>query len=636
MTKRVEFDFLGLYQNILKDIEVYFPDDRRQWEKDFLTLTRLSSTRGQSTFTIDLPALGKILDRSLADGRLAFSSTNLSRRRRKGSVIPRLFQGLWSRLFDDVGCLKASTDPNVVLFLRTLLYVGKNLEWECAPRYLFEATEEFYRVEADLPIPSSFWEEDLDWDSNRDIISFGDILGSAPNGDLYPSGNESLRPVLDSIQRSCDRVSGIIGFYEPDDNQFRHGPGAVSDASGGSYKYDFPNWPPRLEAVFPFFRYGSTITGFMDRLQPSGLDLVSHEPRSKLIAVPKTQKGPRLIASEPTAHQWCQQSIGGFLQSRVARSCLSLSLDFFSQDPSRRLARASSLDGSYSTIDLKSASDRLSCWFVQRAFRKNPVLLVAMRACRTRYISNDIDSKQPSLHKLRKFTTQGSALTFPVQSLCFLSVALGVGKHLMPHLSWQDIGRQVRVFGDDIIVPREWEPLLSTVLEVLYLKVNRTKTFSNGYFRESCGMDAWMGYDVTPPHVTMRAQESDPRTIASNVAVSNNFFLKGFWVASEWLRSTVRDKFILVSKVSSGAFGFKSFSGTPIPPVSRWNKDLHRDEFRALVIMAKARKMKQETAAALLQYFTEEPEPYVKYESGVAVAGVPVKRHVWVPLDAMV
>jgi hypothetical protein len=636
VTKRLAFDFIGLYTNILADIGVYFPNDQLEWERDIKTLTRLASTRGQSTFTIDLPALGKVLDRSLSDGRLDLHGLNLSGSRHPNSKIPRLFWGLWSRLFDDAGCLKIDIDPNVVFFLRTVLYCGKNLEWDCAPKYLFQATKEFYDVEARLPVPSQFWDETSDSDVSIGATVFGSLTDIIPRKDLYEdsSSRDRLFDLLTCVQKSADRMSGLIGLVEVDKLNFRHGPGAVSDLRSGSYKYSFPGWSDRLDQAVPFSEFGCTPIGMMDRLSLDGLDVDFSERSSRLIAVPKTQKGPRLIAAEPLANQWVQQGVRDVLYRQVRSTSLRESLGFESQEISRTLALRSSVDRRLATVDLKSASDSVSCWLVQRAFRRNEFLLRLLRACRTRYLSNGLDKKRPELTKLRKFSCQGSALTFPIQSLIFYSIAVGVGKYLNRWKSYSELSREVRVFGDDIILPVQWEPLLEEVLDLLFLKVNRSKTFVDGYFRESCGMDAWEGYDVTPPHVTMRSDESDPRTIASNVAVSNNFFKKGLWNASHWLRTTITDRLLPIVGMSSGVFGFTSFVGGDARHLKlRWNANLHRTEARVMVISAMARRLKTNSAASLLQYFTEEPAPYVKYESGITVAGVPVKKHAWVPLS---
>lgn len=627
---RLDFDFVGLYAALLKDIAAYYPNDQFGWDRDLSRLTQLFEDRGKAVFTMALPALRKHLDRCLGDRRLTRMQATLCGHVAKGSMVPKLFSGLWSKIFDRSGCLKSDIDPNAVFFLRSLLDVGKNWRADCAPRYLFEATKEFYDVEYQMETPSSFWDVgDLPSPDDRRLIDDG-LVGRYGTS-FFAHADARVHSILRSCQRHADRLATLLGSYDPDQWDFKHGPGAVSDLRSREYKYAFKRWGRRLESIFPFDRYGLTGFGLMDRLQPDGIDVSLEEGYSKLIAVPKTQKGPRLIASEPSWNQWCQQSIKDFLYTRVGQTSLGSSIHFLDQKYNQAAALKGSYDDSISTIDLKSASDRISCWLVQLVFRRNPFLLEAMAACRTRYIRQSLDREYPDLHKLRKFSTMGSALTFPVQSLVFLAIAAGVGNHIEPSLSMEECQKRVLVFGDDIIVPKHWTADLVATLELLGLRVNQSKTFAEGNFRESCGMDAWNGHDVTPPHITCSPQESDHESVASNVAVSNNFHKKGLWHAAYWLRKAIGISMIPVTTIDSGVFGFRSYSGAGPQRYNRWNPKLHRHESLCLGIFAKAKRVKQDCASAGLQYFTEEPQPYIKYESGVIVAGKPVSRRTWVP-----
>jgi hypothetical protein len=137
--------------------------------------------------------------------------------------------------------------------------------------------------------------------------------------------------------------------------------------------------------------------------------------------------------------------------------------------------------------------------------------------------------------KLNKFASMGSALTFPVQSIVFAIIAIGVGSYLHPRRDLASIAQEVRVFGDDIIVPVDWVALLRSILERVGLKINESKTFSEGNFRESCGMDAFMGHDVTPAYLRWPSTELVHRSAVGYVAVSNNFFSKGFWHTAKYL-----------------------------------------------------------------------------------------------------
>lgn len=633
MTKGLVLDFIGLYRAILKDITVYLPSDQMEFERDLSRVISLFSNRGDLVFTKDLPALGKILDISLSRGFLAFSAEPLSRSSKRKSLVPRLFRALWGKLFEDSGCLKQDIDPNVVLFLRTLLYVGKNYKSDCAPRYLYEATKEFYDVESTLPPPSQVWDGDGSDLDSFDPGHFCDLerIGRE-RGSLFERTDDSELVLLDILQRTADEVSTELGFFEPEDSRCKHGPGAVADLHDSRYKYNFESWSPRLAFYFPYDMFGSTGLSYGEQSLEEGFGPPERETHSVLIAVPKTMTGPRLIAKEPTCHQWIQQGIRDFLYERTRAITMGLSIDFRDQEPSRESARKASIDGAYATVDLKSASDRLTCWAVQRAFRRNQSLLGPMIASRTRYIHNPIDKKCPELHKLRKFSTQGSALTFPIQSIFFYMVCIAAGRQVTGTWNQAVLARQVRIFGDDIIIPAEWEPSVRALLHALFLRVNDTKTHTVGNFRESCGMDAWMGYDVTPPHVLAPYAKSAPGSLASIVDVSNNLFMKGFWNAAIWVESTLPrglHKKIPVVARGSGIFGFSSSSGAEKPRKIRWNSDLQRHEFRSIFVTTRVDQERHEGASNLLQYFTESPREWNPFSSGKVGASLTVIREGW-------
>lgn len=489
----------------------------------------------------------------------------------------------------------------------------------------------------------------------------------------------SPSPCLPLLQRVCDWViGGQFGPVNWRDLRPKHGPGAVADARVGvDNKYRFPHWPNKLEQIFPIEEFGyanytaweedqgfvssspsllDTSQGMQTRLSESihtvhrmgrpvglfpierGNDLESeilqdydgeviplyrnHEPPSRLIAVPKTQKGPRLIASEPVCHQWMQQALKRELERMVGNSALRHTICFADQTPSRVAALDASRTGLRATIDLSSASDRLSCWTVERVFRSHSDLLCAFHAVRTRWLVNNIDKKSPKYVVLRKFAPMGSALTFPVQSVVYALMAITAVLHCrqwsLDKASLTAAARQVRVYGDDIIVPVDVVGVLSELLTELGLKVNSSKTFSRGNFRESCGMDAYNGVEVTPAYVLEVCDKTRPESVVSTVESSNNFFRKGFWDTAKYLQSTVpweiRRRIPVVSS-DSGAFGWASFTGDRYSGLKgRYNRHLQRAEVQVLILVS---KMKYHSAGgwpSLLQYFTECPGDRTKVE----------------------
>lgn len=616
MTKCRSSEFLGLIRGVLLDATNYYPNDQLEFERDLKRLESLSLRMGEATFLLHLPALDKLLLSSIEAGRLVRSGLPLTRPSSAKSMVPRLFRALWLRIFDLNGCLLQDIDPNALMMLRTLLCAHKKFVKECSPAVTFATVKEFYDVDESLPKPSLVWDGDGSDVSISDLGSVSDLLGTRTEsqGDL-PFEQPSLgRPLLDTVQRVADRISVLFGEFKPSEHRFRHGPGATAEFRRGTgYKYQFPGWSPRLQYVFPGEDYAVANSSFLGPDYDVSSVFPYRESCSRLIAVPKTQKAPRLIAAEPVCHQWCQQSVNSFLTDRIRTSTLGKSIDFRRQDLSQELVRTASLDRKLATIDLSSASDRLSTWLVQRLFRRNLSLLQALIACRTRFVSQAIDKKSPSLYKLRKFSTMGSALTFPVQSIAFyiLCVAVGVSLHPRGERAWKECGKQVRVYGDDLIVPVSWVPRLKELFSSLFLKVNQQKTFTASFFRESCGLDAYRGSDVTPAYLTTLADEAALGSIAAVVATSNNFFRKGLWNAANAVESLVPPKMrnlIPVVQCGSGHFGFESYSGFQTASRLRWNKGLQIREYLTFAVKTTAdQKSEHEGHANLLQYFTEDP-----------------------------
>lgn len=87
----------------------------------------------------------------------------------------------------------------------------------------------------------------------------------------------------------------------------------------------------------------------------------------------------------------------------------------------------------------------------------------------------------------------GNATTFPVQSLVFWAICVAS----MQRLGFHQPGAAF-VFGDDIIIPAECVENVINDLESFGLLVNKEKSFWRGGFRESCGVDAFNGVNVTP------------------------------------------------------------------------------------------------------------------------------------------
>jgi hypothetical protein len=627
--KSLANDLFKVVSGLCKDIQIAYPA-YGGISKDSERLSRLVNTRGIGLFGLDLPSLDAILKDGVERGRLVLSGP-LSKAVSKKIRVPRLFSGLWLRVFNKDGSLKQDFDTTAFAFLTQALCLGKKASLMCSPQRLTSAVKEYVDVEHQLRPPTLKWAKDV-FDphcSLRTVHLRDSVDADLP---LFPKDRDgNIDEVLGRCQQIADLVLGRFDFLEPvaysgnrheesSPSGFKHGPGAVSDRHGVVNKYDFPRWSEKLESWFPYRDCGTLPSDTTTKP-------LNHEVSSKLIAVAKTAKAPRLIASEPTEHQWCQQLVLTFMKEQMNRH-LGDFITLQDQRPSGLLALVSSRTKSLATVDLSSASDRLTCFVVERIFRKAPSLLHAMHACRTRSIRINIPNCPSETLLLKKFASQGTAVTFPVQSIVFLILALGVS--IQGPISWKSIRGMrglVRVFGDDIIIPTHGYDSLVQLLHHLQLKVNESKSFNKGPFRESCGIDGLAGDNVTPLKPE-KLGSTTPESRQSTLDTSNNLFLKGFWHASEsamrllpsWaIRSLRISRFSEEERSGSGQSGLVSFSGEEESHLRcRWNSHLQRKEVRTYRLMSKTSQFQPGERYALLQWLNQLPPQDSKYQNGVS------------------
>jgi len=674
---------LHVTKGIITDVTSTYPELKEKLSKDLDRLTLYSQTRGLGLFTLDLPHLESLLLRALEEGRLSLEGP-LSKVVSSVTKVPRLFSGLWLRVFERDSSLKHEVDVNALFFLRQLLVVGKRIEVICSDDRIQAKVSEYHDIERSLRKPSFNWADDelrldraeschiyerqLSAGNRRnycgDLFHRSGILhtlseesasveddldevtavedsrvsddhmlvhlvqavdhiypSTFDSNSLFPSGSGELDQrtklddirLLNKIQQVADLIFGTFDAFEPIafsnwiyerglGTGFKHGPGAVAERLKNHEKSCFPNWPHKLQNTFPWELCGKTIGASSERPP-------NHEVASRLICVPKTAKGPRLIAAEPTSHQWCQQLLLRFLFVQCREHFGVHFIDFRDQHKSGALVLKASLDRELATVDLSDASDRLSCWTVERMLRANSSLLCALHAARTRYIRDEI-SDIPSFLSLRKFASQGTATTFPVMSLVMLCIAIGSTLSDSERVTWpklRELRTKVRVFGDDIILPTHGYGRLVRAMNLLELKVNVAKSYVYGHFRESCGTDGFKGFDITPSKPKTLVADS-PASCQAVVDTSNNLFNKGLWHASrtadDLLPISVRKYLRIVGRNEAGFSGLSSFVGSDERHlIQRWNSRLHRDEVRVWNLSFQSHRQERGGFDGLLDFF---------------------------------
>jgi len=651
------WELVRLYGVLLQDFTYAYPMLRVEFEKDFARLHRLVMSRGVHLLVEDLPALAKHLDRCLADEEYKLSGLCGGCRYSNRVVIPKLFRGLYLLVFTEDGTLREEPDVQAILFLRQILLLGKKARLDCGPEKTDCEISKFLSTDHDLPVPEKFWNAEVPTEEEFDEAAPGFRKSQViQNQGRVPEAQWSV------LLRNLDTVSGILattlGAYKPSEWRFRHGPGVTSDGGRWRNKYRFERWSSRLESMFALADCGyhswpswaGHAVDFLEEGQyTAGPRLVAgkarpfswneDEPHSRLIAVPKTFSKPRLIAAEPGEHMWCQQNCWDYLCNRVRGSWIHSFVRFRDQSLNQDLCRKASRDGSLATLDLSEASDRVTCHVVAQVFRRNPGLLRALQAFRTRRMEYTLKGES-HVCELRKFTTMGSSVTFPVESLVFLSVCIAsvltARKVRVTLRNILDLTGQVAVYGDDIIVPVESRVLLVGALEALGLKVNLRKSFWTGKFRESCGVDSFDGVNVSPVY-WKAPYRRQPESFASTVDTMNNLYKRFFVRASDLLASTIRGYSLPNVPVGSGVCGRMAFA--PKNPTEthkvRWNSNLQRRECLVPHIRVKQEHTPINDDTAVLKFLTEQPDPMTSWESGVPQCPKLKLELRWVSLDLL-
>jgi hypothetical protein len=353
-----------------------FPTLVEDFERDLGRLRSLALNRGIHLFMVDLPDLAKHLEKCLREGEYKPSGMPASRSVSKGVVIPKFLRGLYLLVFRENGSLMEDPDSLAIFFLRQLLLFAKKAEYDCPVENKKNEIFEFLTVDYALPKPVGIWEDDTPGTWAGELDSFQGHFPQATGA-------------YSTLYKNLDIVSGLLastlGPYRPEEWRFRHGPGAIAEATGPSNKYLWRNWSARLESVFPiadcgYHNWHSWANDVSDR------KVGSKDPASRLICVPKTFSKPRLIAAEPSEHQWCQQNVWHYFCQRARDSWIDDFLRFRDQSLNQSLCLEGSKGGTLATLDLSSASDHVTCWAVEALFRGNPPLVRALAACRTRWV----------------------------------------------------------------------------------------------------------------------------------------------------------------------------------------------------------------------------------------------------------
>lgn len=335
----------------------------------------------------------------------------------------------------------------------------------------------------------------------------------------------------------------IIGEWFADfrvdlNTRCHHGSGASAQLSrlDSCYlsKESMLSLPPYLERLYR--RWG----GDMRNLNPAGHDADSINLQSELVFVPKSMITNRVISKEPVTLMWLQQGLKDqlyayFKQQPFIRRVINLE----NQSLSANMAKRGSVKGDLATIDLSAASDSVSLELVARLFQETDLYLplVELRSRTTVHKSKDGTCR---VWKLRKYAPMGSALCFPVECIVFASICELARRRTGCH-------KLFRVYGDDLVVPREYVSEVESLLQEFHFTVNVRKSYVNGHslcFREACGGEYLKGVDVTPVRLSRNLVACSCRPsgteYSSWVGLINRLTLAGYSACASYARRLIR------------------------------------------------------------------------------------------------
>ncbi len=518
-------------------------------ERDMQTIARRCEHESFSFLTITLPSLSDALEKGIECGTFT-CPTHFSRHGR----LPRLLGGFFKRVFNKDGALLDEPCPYSIRWIRQICRFFKKPKIGCDDTRNCVAIQHFVDVEGELRRMTSQVER-------KDII--------------------------------LDKLSGIIWsqvFPELDylDLVCHHGPGVTADRYLSNERNRIRKWNHRSELTYPSDLHCFPNYGVAGRIGIQGASTgeaegpeylaIRDELPVRVVFVPKTLTAPRVIAIEPSHMQFMQQSLKDYVYRILESHSLTRnSIRFSDQTPNQRLAHSSSIDRRLATLDLKDASDRVHLHLVQRIFKTSGILEYLEDA---RSLHATLPNGKNMV--LFKYASMGSALCFPVEAMVFYTLIQSAMHQLdgrrPSSRSVREYSRQIDIYGDDIIVPVEYADVVVNYLESYALKVNVSKSFKKGFFRESCGADFFKGIPVNPiyareiPHDNLRRWGA--KELMSWTATADALYLRGCWQTAQSIRDlltrVVRRTIPKSRKLGSGLFFFSLLYSTGL----RWNANL--------------------------------------------------------------
>jgi len=462
-----------LYRALFCDIARHFPNFVLQ---DFSYLLLRIEKEGGSFYLEKLPELGKAFETSLITNErfIAPNGWELLNGTRLPKFLNQLFKQLmnddgsplWSYQFGRIGILRNSDQSIVSEKQRTHIIRAVQYIRQCC--MMWSKVEMFTDVSDSMFSPKG---AKLCAKSQKALDGFVTRVSTefkVDNLEISDRLNEARRLLRCVFTTASPELEELKDFVK---NPWgRQGPGAVAGREVGCEKWSFEKWPGLPRQLFTW------RDGMDCEVRP-----VLRQPDARVCLVPKDFRGPRVICIEPKENQFAQQGLMDILYRLVSRCALTnRSISFLDTE----VSRAACFDYRYATIDLKDASDTIHLVLARLLLPRWIFKLV------TRYRSRGVETPDNQVVKTTCLATMGNATCFPLETLLFWALSLGtmiILRDSFPIRMHKHLNFDVRVFGDDIIVPLWACDEVARTLESVGLLLNTSKTCQFSLVRESCG-----------------------------------------------------------------------------------------------------------------------------------------------------
>jgi hypothetical protein len=574
---------------LLHDVYAMFGDaiSITQLRKTLEKVSLRCTTEGLSFLTKTLPKLGKAFDKALL-GISKLTASSLRLKPQKGSELPKLLGELFNLVFQSDGSILQQPNIQAVGAIRQICYLYYKYELPYTAEQENAVISSFLKTEDDLlTVQTSL--ENIRGALNEETSTF-----------VRRRKISSDSTQLEVAREAKILLSRVFSSFDPLDILPRHGPGAVATKQQLWDKFLWTNVSANITKTYPIDEYFYSSLGHVCDELSSIEKITDRDLPARVLLVPKDSRGPRLISCEPVDYQWVQQGLGKAIVNLLeTHESTKWNVHFSDQKPNQFGALLGSKTGSYATLDLKEASDRISLSLVRLLFP--PHVVTCLESCR----SSATELPSGDIKTLIKFAPMGSSLCFPILATCIWAILTAAAP--------DDYTRErILVYGDDVIVPTAYAADAMIRLESFGLLVNRDKSCTSGFFRESCGADAFKGVNVTPVRLrTVWSSDPSPEVYTSYIAYANALRRRSYYTAYERI---VRSLHHTYGRIPATDMDLPCPSLDEVPEhlrpnKSRINHDLQKREWKVRDVVSPAINKVINGWSMLLRWFTEKASP---------------------------